>query len=68
VIDYFDPSTYFSQPRKYRLINCLAHIAGFALNNPEIHQYQYEGTTYRGLSLFNHLTLQMVKIGKIKKK
>lgn len=68
MIDYFDPSTYISQPRKYRLINCSAHIVGLALNNLEIHQYQYEGTAYRELSLFSHLALQMAKKGKIKKK
>ena len=43
IIDYFDPSTYISQPGKYRLINCLAHIAGLSLNYPQIHQYQYKG-------------------------
>ena len=49
IVDYFDPPTYISQPGKYRLINCLAHITGLSLNYPHIHRYQYRGITYRGL-------------------
>jgi len=51
MIDYFDSSIFVSQPGKYRLINCLAHIAGLALNHPQVYQYHYEGITYRGLTI-----------------
>ena len=51
IIDYFDPSIFISQPGKYRLINCLAHIVGLSFNYPHRHQYRFKGMTYRGLML-----------------
>ena len=62
IIDYFDPSTYISQPGKYRLINCLAHITGLSLNYPHIHRYQYRGITYRGL-IINKKDLEYYAVG-----
>ena len=62
IIDYFNPSTFISQPGKYRLINCLAHIAGLSLNNSHIHQYRFKGMIYRGLML-NEDDLRCYTIG-----
>lgn len=51
IIDYFDPYAFLSRPGRFRLINCLAHITGLSINNPDLHQYRYTGIVYRGLVL-----------------
>ena len=51
ILDYFDMTSYTSSPTKYRLINCLVHIITLLINNPDLNKYQYNGITFRGLSM-----------------
>ena len=56
LLEYFNTSSYSSLKTKHRLINCLAHIVTLLIHHPDIHQYQFHGITYRGLSMKpNHL-------------
>ena len=59
VLDYFDINSYSSG---YRLINCLVYIVTLIINHPDIHKYQYNGTTFRGLRMTEN-ALEHYRIG-----
>jgi len=50
-LHYFNTSLYSSFKTKYCLINYLAYIITLLIYHPHIHQYQFNGITYRGLSM-----------------
>ena len=50
VLEYFDQTTIF-RPSNYRLVNCLVHIVTLLMHHPNLPQYQFQGTCYRGMMI-----------------